>query len=130
MAMKIGTPGKSEGTNMPKELRNAKTTSFISEGTVLEGVLEVKGGIRIDGALKGTIHSDSVVILGDTAQVQANIVAAVVVSSGKVEGDIHSETQVQVNLPGSVKGSIRTRELILEKGVFFEGSCQIIEPEA
>jgi len=115
---------------MPKELRNTKTTSFISEGTVLEGILEVKGGIRIDGRVKGAIHSDSVVILGDTARVNADIIAAVVVSSGKVEGDIHSETQVQVSLPGSLKGSIRTRELILEKGVFFEGSCQIIEPEA
>ena len=130
MAEKHWSAGKHEGLIMTKELRTAKTTSFISEGTTMEGVLEVKGGIRIDGRFKGTIHSDSVVIMGDTAQVNADIVAAVVVSSGKVEGDILSETQVQVSLPGSVKGSIQTRELILEKGVYFEGSCQIIEPEA
>jgi cytoskeletal protein CcmA (bactofilin family) len=36
---------------------------------------------------------------------------------------------VQLSLPGSVKGSIRTRELVLEKGVFFDGSCTIVEPD-
>lgn len=112
-----------------KDFRHAKTTSFLGEGTELEGRLEVKGGLRIDGKLKGSIHSGSVVTLGDTADVQADIHARAVISSGHVEGDIVSAEHVQLSLPGSVKGSIQTRELVLEKGVFFDGSCTITEPE-
>jgi len=113
---------------MTRNYKNFKTTSFLSEGSALEGVLTVKGGIRIDGSLKGRIHSESVVYLGDTADIEADIEAEAVISSGKVAGNIASVQQVQVNLPGSVKGSIETRELVLEKGVYFDGSCKITTP--
>ena len=112
---------------MAKDYRNAKTTSFLAEGTKLVGHLTIKGGIRIDGQISGEIESESAVFVGDTAQVNANIRAPVVISSGKIVGDISSSQQVQITQPGSVKGSIETPELILEKGVFFDGSCKIIE---
>jgi cytoskeletal protein CcmA (bactofilin family) len=114
---------------MSKDYRSAKTTSFLGEGTELEGRLEVRGGLRIDGKLKGSVLSGSVVTLGDTAEVHADIHARAVISSGHIEGDIVSAEHVQLSLPGSVKGSIQTRELVLEKGVFFDGSCKITEPE-
>jgi len=114
---------------MSKDYRHAKTTSFLGEGTELEGRLDVRGGLRIDGKLKGSVHSGSVVTLGDAAQVEADIHARAVISSGKIVGDISSAEHVQLSLPGSVQGSIRTRELVLEKGVFFDGSCTITEPE-
>lgn len=114
---------------MAKDLRSAKTTSFLAEGTELDGELTITGGIRIDGRVKGRITSESVVFLGDTARVKANIQAEGVISSGQVDGNIHSAQQVQVSNPGSIRGSIETRELILEKGVFFDGFCKIIEPE-
>lgn len=113
---------------MAKDFRNAKTTSFLAKGTKLVGNLTVKGGIRIDGQLNGEIQSESAVFVGDTAQLNANITAPVVISSGKIVGDIFSAQQVQITNPGSIKGSIETRELVLEKGVFFDGSCKIIEP--
>lgn len=112
---------------MAKDFRNAKTTSFLAKGTKLVGSLTIKGGIRIDGHLSGEIQSESTVIVGDSAQLNANIHAPVVISSGKIVGDISSSQQVQITNPGSVKGSIETRELVLEKGVFFDGSCKIIE---
>jgi len=115
---------------MSKEFRHAKTTSFLGEGTELEGRLEVRGGLRIDGHLKGSILSGSVVTLGDSADVEADIHAEAVISSGRIVGDIEAAEHVQLSLPGSVTGAIKTRELTLEKGVFFDGSCTIVEPEA
>jgi cytoskeletal protein CcmA (bactofilin family) len=120
---------RGDTTAMSKDFRHVKTTSFLGEGTELEGHLEVQGGLRLDGKLKGSIHSGSVVTLGDTARVEATIHARALISSGRIEGDIVSANHVQLSLPGSVQGSIQTRELILEKGVFFQGSCRIVEPE-
>jgi len=108
---------------------HVKTTSFISEGTELEGDLRVEGGLRVDGTLKGSLISGSVVTFGDKAHVHAHIEAQAVISSGHIEGDIVSAEQVQLTLPARVKGAIRTRELVLEKGVYFDGSCKIVEPE-
>lgn len=114
---------------MSKDYRGAKTTSFVGAGTQLEGRLEVRGGLRIDGKLKGSVVSGSVITLGDTAEVEGDLRARAVISSGHIDGDIVSAEHVQLSLPGSVKGSIHTRELVLEKGVFFDGSCRIAEPE-
>ena len=108
------------------KLRSVKTTSFLAEGTELDGVLIVKGGIRIDGTVKGRIESESVVYVGDEARIEADITAEGVIASGSIRGNIVSAQQVLLNLPGSVVGSIETRELILEKGVFFEGECKIL----
>jgi len=114
---------------MDKDFKNIKTTSFLAEGTQLNGTLTIKGGIRIDGRLKGELNSESVVFLGPSAKINANIKAEAVISSGRIEGDVYSSHHVQISNPGSVKGAITTRELILEKGVAFDGSCKLIEPE-
>lgn len=114
---------------MSKDFRNTKITSFVGAGTFLEGRLEVRGGLRIDGKVKGSVLSGSVITLGDSAQVEGDLRARAIISSGHIEGDILSAEHVQLSLPGSVKGAIQTRELVLEKGVFFDGSCQIAEPE-
>ena len=111
-------------------MKAAKTTSFLAAGTELEGTLELRGAIRMDGKLKGSLQCGSVVYLGDSAEIEANIQAEAVVSSGKVEGDIYSQHHVHLAAPGSVKGTIETRELVLEKGVFFDGACKIIDPES
>lgn len=115
---------------MMKGYSHVKTTSFLGENTELIGTLTVTGGLRVDGRIQGAIHSESVVTLGAGAVVRANIRARAVISSGRIEGDITSAELVQVALPGTIKGAIETRELVLERGVFFDGSCKIIEPEA
>lgn len=114
---------------MAKNVRHFKTTSFLGENSYLEGELTLKGGIRIDGHLKGSIHSDAVIYVGSTAEIEADIAAAAVISSGKIAGNIDSIELVQIALPGSVKGDIETRELIMEKGVYFAGSCKIKGPQ-
>ncbi|MEE8555531.1 MAG: polymer-forming cytoskeletal protein [bacterium] len=114
---------------MAHSFRDHKTTSFLGEGTELEGVLVVKGGIRIDGHVKGEIQSESVVYVGENAVIEADITAEGLISSGKVTGDVRAGQQVMVNLPGSIDGSVETRELILEKGVYFNGTCKILEPK-
>ena len=116
--------------SMKKEHRSVKTTSFLGESTYLEGTLTIKGGLRVDGQIRGQVHSESMITLGDNAVVEADITARTVISSGTIRGDIHLADYVQISLPGSIEGSIETRELILEKGVFFDGSCKIIESDA
>ena len=112
---------------MAQSFRDHKTTSFLAEGTELEGVLQVKGGIRIDGKVKGEIQSESVIYVGDQAVIDANISAEGVISSGRITGDIKTGQQVMVSVPGSIKGAIETRELILEKGVYFDGTCTLVD---
>jgi cytoskeletal protein CcmA (bactofilin family) len=111
---------------MNRDFRDAKTTSFLGEQTELQGDLEIEGGIRIDGHIVGDVHCKSVIYLGETGSIKGNVVAEALISSGKVEGNVVSRQHVQVSLPGSIKGDIETAELVLEKGVFFDGQCRMV----
>lgn len=114
---------------MSRKPQNAKITTIIPSGMELEGTLKAKGGVRIDGRFRGQIDSESVVHIGEKAEVHADIKARVLFSSGRIQGNIIAVDQVALSLPGSVEGSISTRDLSVEKGVFLKGSCRIMDDE-
>lgn len=112
-----------------KSNKEFKTTSYLSESCELNGRLYTRGGIRIDGKLKGTLSCDSTIFVGDTAEIEAEIVTGSLVSGGKITGNIAAEDTVQINRPGSVKGEIRACRLGIEREVMFDGKCQLISPK-
>ena len=114
---------------MAKFLKEFKTTSFLSESLDLSGNLYVKGGIRIDGTLKGQLNSESTVYVGDEAVVDADIVTKSIISSGTVRGTISAEDTVKIMNPGRLEGEVETCNLEIEKDVFFNGKCRLLSPK-
>lgn len=112
-----------------KSIKDTKTTSFLAETIELSGNLYTKGGIRIDGSITGRIESASTIYIGDSARVTAEIVAQNVVTSGSVLGNVSAEKTVKINAPGIVEGEIRTCNLGIEQGVYFNGRCEILSPK-
>jgi len=41
---------------------------FVGEGTVIEGIVELQGGFRVDGRIAGRLHSVSTLVVGPTAR--------------------------------------------------------------
>ena len=105
-----------------------KTTSFLSDACELQGILTTKGGIRIDGKLKGFINCAATVYVGDTAEIEAQISTRSLVSSGSITGDIIADDTVQINHPGSLRGEVKTCNIGIEKNVYFNGKCQLLSP--
>ena len=50
-----------------------------------------------------------------------------VIIEGFVEGDIRATRSVEIHTPGRVKGNIITPSLFIDRGVIFEGSCQMVD---
>lgn len=113
---------------MAKFNKEFKTTSFLSESCELKGNLQIAGGIRIDGKINGTIECQSTVFIGESAEIEAEIVTRSLVSGGSITGNIVAEDTVQINKPGSIRGEIKTSRLGIEKDVYFNGSCQLLSP--
>ena len=106
-----------------------KTTSFLSESCELTGNLFIKGGIRIDGTVRGVLNCESTIYIGKTGKIEAEITTNSLVSSGSIVGNVTAEDTVQVNSSGSVEGTIKTCNLGIEKDVFFNGKCQLLSPK-
>lgn len=99
-------------------------TALLGRGTRFEGKLFFQGRVRIDGELRGEIHSDDVLIIGEGADIEAEIdVATVIVKGGKVRGNIRARTAIELHVPAHVVGNLHSPSLVIEKGVTVEGSC-------
>ena len=101
-------------------------TALLGRGTRFEGKLHFEGRVRIDGAFRGQIRSDDVLVIGDGAEIEGEIdVATVIVRGGTVRGTIHARHSIELHVPARVFGNLHAPQIMLEKGVQFEGSCRM-----
>lgn len=113
------------------ELGNAQpVTTLLGKGSEFEGKLSFEGTVRVDGKLTGEIFTDDVLIVGEGAEVNAEVTVGAIVVQGVVRGNITAKRSVEIHAPARVRGNIHTPSLVIEKGVFFDGQCQMEGPGA
>jgi cytoskeletal protein CcmA (bactofilin family) len=107
-------------------LAATEITALLGPGTRFEGKLYFEGRVRIDGMFKGEIKSDDTLVIGDGAEINAEIeVATVIVRGGSVTGNIKAATSLEIHAPGKVIGNVHSPSLFIERGVEFQGSCRM-----
>ena len=118
--------GKDEETRAPIERGgDPNATSILAAGCRFKGEIEVKGTFRIEGEFEGTIrHPDSLVV-GKTGHVKGSIYAKSAVIGGRVDGDVTADDKIELQSGSVLEGDIKTRRLVIDEGVVFEGSCSM-----
>jgi len=111
-----------KGSGSPEQ---SEITAFLGKGTEFKGVLSYEGTIRIDGKVEGEIISKDTLIAGDGAYLQGDISVGILITSGKIVGNITASQKVHLVAPGNIQGSIKTPKLIIEEGVTFDGKCEM-----
>ena len=108
----------------PRPEAVGEINTLLGRGSEFEGKLTFEGTVRIDGKLAGEIFSDDVLVVGEGAEVKAEIDIGEIIIQGTVIGNIHARRCVEIHAPGRVRGDITTPVLQIDKGVIFEGrSC-------
>jgi cytoskeletal protein CcmA (bactofilin family) len=111
---------------MEPTLPATEITALLGRGTTFEGKLHFEGRVRIDGLFKGEIRSDDTLVIGEGAEVHADIaVATVIVRGGIVHGNIRARTAIEVHAPGRVVGDLHSPSLFIDRGVEFQGNCRM-----
>jgi cytoskeletal protein CcmA (bactofilin family) len=111
---------------MPTTLPATEITALLGRGTHFEGKLHFEGRVRIDGSFKGEISSNDVLIIGDGAEVDAEIEAGVVIiKGGSVQGRVRAVEGIELYVPARVSGTLHAPEIFMDKGVQFSGNCTI-----
>jgi cytoskeletal protein CcmA (bactofilin family) len=98
---------------------------FLDKGSRLKGELHFEETFRVDGRFEGKIPSGGELILGDSAEVEAEVHVARVSINGVFRGTIDASERVEIHPRARVSGEIRTPILSIEEGAFFEGSCRM-----
>jgi cytoskeletal protein CcmA (bactofilin family) len=115
------------------EMKETKITGFFNKDSEFKGDLFFKGSFRIDGKFKGTINSDSILVVGETGKVEADIKVGYLINNGEIKGNIQAKEKVEINTKGRVVGSITAPKLVIEEGAYLEANCQtsekVIQPQ-
>lgn len=107
-----------------REYDEHKITGFFDKDTEFNGELTFKGSFRIDGHFKGTINSDSMLVIGEQGKVEADVKIGYMVISGEIKGTIRATDRVEVQSHGRVIGTIIAPTLVVQEGAFLEANCQ------
>jgi cytoskeletal protein CcmA (bactofilin family) len=111
---------------MDPQLPATEITALLGRGTQFEGKLQFEGRVRIDGVFKGEIKSDDTLVIGEGAEVHAEIdVATVIVRGGVVHGNIRASAAIELHAPGKMVGNLHAPSLFIDRGVEFQGSCRM-----
>jgi cytoskeletal protein CcmA (bactofilin family) len=113
--------------NIQYQQEDSFVNSIIGEGTVLRGDFNLNGLLRIDGEFHGKVNTNGKVLIGKNGIAECVIMAGTVVIGGKVKGDIIASERITLLSTGELIGNIKTPRLIIEEGVIFDGTCEIIE---
>ena len=69
--------------------------------------------------------SKDTLIVGDSADLQAEVSVGTLILSGRFKGNIKAVTRVELRAPAQVEGTIETPALSVEDGVLFTGSSAV-----
>lgn len=105
------------------EIDERRVTGWIGPGVAIEGRITSAQDLRIDGKVEGTIEvGDHGVIVGQTAEIRADLVVKWILISGAVIGDVTATERVEIKQGASVEGDITTPRLLLAEGAVVNGS--------
>jgi cytoskeletal protein CcmA (bactofilin family) len=113
-----------------KKSDDEEVKAFLGKGAEFTGKLMFNGSVRIDGDFKGNIFGSGTLVIGEGAEIEADIRVDSIMVSGDVRGRIDVKKKIQIYSTGKVAGDLNTPVLSVEEGAFFEGTCHMTHSEA
>ena len=106
----------------------ATLNGFIDRGSHFSGELTFEDTFRIDGRFEGKIRSGSELILGDSAEVSAEVEVGRLSVNGTLRGSARAAERIELLPRARVYADLAAPVLRVEEGAFFQGTCQMREP--
>lgn len=103
--------------------------TVISSKTETEGVFSSSGNVRMDGKFTGTLEIGGNILIGESADIRADIKARNISIAGAVRGNVTGE-KVQLLRTGRIWGDIRASALTTEEGAFIDGKITMMDHAA
>lgn len=104
-----------------------KANAFLGAGTDFEGKLSFKGIVRLDGKFSGEIHAEGTLIVGENAELKANVFVDKMELKGRMTGNATAKTSVALLKTGKLYGDITAPVMSVEEGAIFNGKSNMDE---
>ena len=108
-----------------KRKEASEIASVLGVGTEVSGEVSFTSGLLVEGAVKGKVHSETILIIGPTGKMEADVSVRRLCIDGEFRGTVHASDRVEIRKAGKVFGEIFSPCLIIEAGALFEGRCNM-----
>jgi cytoskeletal protein CcmA (bactofilin family) len=116
---------KTEGKGAMSKKEDSSIKAYLGENVVFKGGLSFDGTVRIDGKFEGHVNTNDTLIIGETGDVVAEIVAGTVICKGRLKGTIVAATRVEMHASSKVFGDVKSPSLTMESGAVLDGNCDM-----
>lgn len=97
----------------------------------VRGHIRFQGALTVDGSVSGDVWSPegsgAMLIVGQSAAIQGDIVSDSVLISGRVKGNVKAKRRVEIFGTGILHGDIETEAIMIQGGAEFQGRCQMLK---
>ncbi len=101
---------------------------FLGETAVISGNIRAVM-CRIEGRVEGKLECSQEIDLGRTGRLNSDAAAGKKITvAGQVFGNLATGGMLQLVTSGRIEGNIHTRQLVIEEGATFNGSCRMRKP--
>ena len=99
--------------------------TVIGSNTHFEGAFASSGNVRMDGQFSGALEISGNILVGEAADIRADINARNVSIAGTVRGNV-TGNKVQLLRTGRIWGDISASALTTEEGAFIDGKITMV----
>jgi cytoskeletal protein CcmA (bactofilin family) len=90
--------------------------SVLGPSTRVTGRINGKGGLRIEGNVKGDVTITGPAVLGDGATIEGNLTAESLDLGGNIEGNVTTEGGIVVRANARLRGEVKSAGVAIEPG--------------
>lgn len=99
--------------------------SLIGVSTRIEGNLHFKGGLRIDGHVKGNVIAEagvsSMLVISEQARIDGEVSAGHIVVNGEINGPVFSSELIELQTKARIAGDVHYKALEMMNGALVTG---------
>jgi len=116
-----------------RDPRQARIDTLIGKAARVQGDIDFKGGLHLDGQIIGAVRSDespdSTLSVSETGSIEGPVQVPNVVLNGAIHGDIHATERVVLGATARVQGNIYYGVIEMTLGAQIIGKLVRLDPE-
>jgi cytoskeletal protein CcmA (bactofilin family) len=109
-----------------KKSGSVKIDTLVGRQTVITGDVNFRGGLHIEGTIRGNVTADSdnrsVLVLSEHGIIEGDVYVPNLVLNGTVQGDVHAVERVELVAQAKVKGNVYYNLLEMAIGAEVNGN--------
>ncbi len=116
-----------------RDPRQARIDTLIGKAARVQGDIDFKGGLHVDGHVTGAVRSDesrnSTLSVSEGGSIEGAVQVPNVVLDGTIHGDIHATERVVLGATARVEGNVYYGVIEMTLGAQIIGKLVRLEPE-